>query len=65
VTSIFLSFLFFFCSLKAKMSSTHFIYFTYTRNSLSSPYIYYRRSNPYLFMYVYFKREEKKRETII
>jgi hypothetical protein len=54
----------FFFSLKAKMSSTHFIYFTYTTNSPSSPYIYILPSIQSIFIHVRIFQEKKKRETL-
>jgi hypothetical protein len=56
----------FFFSLKAKMSSTHFIYFTYTTNSPSSPYIYILPSMQSIFIPVrIFQERRKKREITI
>ncbi len=62
VTSFFLPVLFF-SSLKAKMSSTHFIYFTYTTNSSSSSpyiYIYILPPVPSIFIHVRIFQERKR-----
>jgi hypothetical protein len=54
--------LFSFFSLKAKMSSTHFIYFTYTTNSPSSPYIYILPSIQSIFIHVRIFQERRKKK---